>query len=77
MRWWRTTRRLTTSRSAKVSLSAGKAALATDAGMVAPLSTLRLPLAEGAPAPAAGTAVAFTTINDFGAADANQGTITP
>jgi len=61
----------------KVSLGAGKAALATEAGMVAPLSTLRLPLAEGAPAPAAGTAIAFTTINDFGAADANQGTIAP
>jgi chaperone protein EcpD len=61
----------------KVSLEAGKAALATEAGMVAPLSTLRLPLAEAAPAPAPGAAVAFTTINDFGAAAANQGTITP
>ncbi|THD08385.1 fimbrial biogenesis chaperone [Rhodanobacter lindaniclasticus] len=61
----------------KVSLGAGKATLATDAGMVAPLSTLRLPLADGVPALAAGATVAFTTINDFGAADANQGTITP
>lgn len=61
----------------KISLGTGQPALAADAGMVAPLSTLRLPLAEGAPAPAAGTAVAFTTINDFGAAAANQGTIAP
>jgi chaperone protein EcpD len=60
----------------KVSLGAGTA-LATDTGMVAPLSTLRLPLAAAAAAPAAGTAVAFTTINDFGAAVANQGTIAP
>ena len=61
----------------KISLGAGQAALATDAGMVAPLSTLRLPLADAAKLPPAGTVVAYTTINDFGAAVANQGTLTP
>ena len=61
----------------KVSLGGGKNGLATDAGMIAPLATLRLPLAGDAPVPAAGTPVVFTTINDFGAAVAGQGTITP
>jgi chaperone protein EcpD len=61
----------------KVSLGAGKAALATDAGMVAPLSTLRLPLTDAAQAPTAGTPVAFTTINDFGAAVSSRGAIAP
>lgn len=40
---------------------------AADTGMVAPLSTLRLALATLPHAPAAGTPVAYTTINDYGA----------
>jgi len=57
----------------KVSVGAGTA----EVGMVAPLSSLRLPVAGIDRAPAPGTVVEFTTINDFGGAAAHQGTIAP
>lgn len=46
-------------------------------GMVAPFADLRLPLKGVAQPPAAGTAVSFTTIDDYGAADAHKSTVTP
>lgn len=44
-------------------------------GMVAPFADLRLPLKGIAHAPPAGTPVAFTSINDYGAGDAHEGVI--
>lgn len=46
-------------------------------GMVAPFSNLTLPLAGIHRAPAPGTAIRYTTINDYGAADVHQGTVGP
>jgi len=61
------------------SLSLGAAGKPIDgaSGMVAPFGDLRLPLKGLAPAPSAGTAVVFTTIDDYGAADAHKGTVAP
>jgi chaperone protein EcpD len=44
-------------------------------GMVAPFGDLRLPLKGIVQAPAPGTPVVFTTINDFGAADTHEGVV--
>jgi chaperone protein EcpD len=44
-------------------------------GMVAPFGNLRLPLDGSARAPAAGTPISFTTINDYGAADVHKGVV--
>lgn len=44
-------------------------------GMVAPFGDLRLPLKGTAQAPAAGTPIVFTTINDYGAADTHKGAV--
>lgn len=46
-------------------------------GMVAPFGDLQLSLKGLAQAPVAGTPVLFDTINDYGAADAHKGTVTP
>lgn len=46
-------------------------------GMVAPLGELHLTLKSLTQAPAAGTAITFTTINDFGAVDTHKGIVTP
>ncbi|MBD8879870.1 MULTISPECIES: fimbrial biogenesis chaperone [Rhodanobacter] len=46
-------------------------------GMVAPFGELRLSLKGLAQAPAAGTSIAFTTIDDYGAANAHKATVTP
>ena len=46
-------------------------------GMVAPFGDLHLTLKGMTQAPAAGTSVAFTTINDYGATDAHKSTVTP
>lgn len=44
-------------------------------GMVAPFGDLRLPLKGVAQAPAAGTPIVFTTINDYGAADTHKAVV--
>jgi len=46
-------------------------------GMAAPFGDLRLPLKGLTQAPSAGTAVVFTVIDDYGAADDHKGTVTP
>ncbi|MBN8923161.1 MAG: molecular chaperone EcpD [Rhodanobacter sp. 68-29] len=46
-------------------------------GMVAPLGELHLPLKGLAKAPAAGAAITFVTINDYGAADTHTSVVTP
>ena len=63
-------------------ITISKLALGTDgkaidgaSGMVAPFGDLRLPLKGVAQPPAAGTPVSFTTIDDYGAADAHKGTV--
>lgn len=59
------------------SLSLGTAPKPVDGanGMVAPFGDLRLPLEGVAQTPAAGTAIVFATINDYGAADTHKGVI--
>lgn len=61
----------------KLSIQVGGKDYAADAGMVAPFGTLRLSVKDLAQAPAAGSAVTYTTINDFGAADSFKGLIAP
>jgi chaperone protein EcpD len=61
----------------KLSLSVDNTAYASDSGMVAPLSTLRLPIKNLDHAAAAGSVVDYTTINDFGAATTYKGTSSP
>ncbi|MBQ4854926.1 fimbria/pilus periplasmic chaperone [Rhodanobacter sp. B2A1Ga4] len=61
----------------KLSLSVDGVAYAPDSGMVAPLSSLRLPVKRLVHAPAAGSTVDYTVINDFGAAASYQGKIAP
>lgn len=61
----------------KLSFGADGKAIDGASGMLAPFGDLRLPLKGLAHAPAAGTPVAFTTIDDYGAADAHKGTVTP
>ena len=63
-------------------ITISKLALGTDgkaidgaSGMVAPFGDLRLPLKGVAQPPAAGTPVGFTTIDDYGAADAHKGAV--
>ena len=58
-------------------LSVDKTPYALGSGMVAPLSSLRLPIKNLSHAPAAGTAVDYTTIDDFGAAKAYKGKVAP
>lgn len=45
-------------------------------GMVAPFGDLHLPLKNLAHVPAAGTSIAFTTIDDYGAGDAHKASVT-
>ena len=54
--------------------SAGHSVLATP-GMVAPFGNLELKLKDVPHAPAAGTIVVFTTINDYGADDIHKGAV--
>ncbi|HEY8587365.1 MAG TPA: fimbria/pilus periplasmic chaperone [Rhodanobacter sp.] len=61
----------------QLALRIGNTTYTPDTGMVAPLSSLRLPIDRLGHAPATGTIVDFTTINDFGAASSYKGTITP
>lgn len=52
-------------------------ATTADTGMVAPLSDLRMPLHDAAQKPAAGSAIHFTAINDYGAAADFTGAVAP
>ena len=61
----------------KLSLGHDNTSIDGASGMVAPLGDLRLPLNGYAQAPSAGTPVAFTAIDDYGAANVHKGTITP
>ncbi|HEY5852010.1 MAG TPA: fimbria/pilus periplasmic chaperone [Lysobacter sp.] len=62
---------------ADAALDAGGKTWKAEAGMVAPMSELRLPLAGlSSPAPA-GTPVRFSAINDFGATAAFTGVVAP
>ncbi len=61
----------------QLSLNVAGVAHASEAAMVAPLSSLRLPLKNLNRAPAQGSQVTFTTINDFGAAVDGKGLIAP
>ena len=47
------------------------------AGMVDPLSTLRMPLKGLTSAPAVGTSVTYTIVNDYGATTPLKGSVTP
>lgn len=60
----------------KLSLNVDNVAYVADNGMVAPLSSLRLPIKNLGHAVAAGT-VDYTIVNDFGAAASYKGTISP
>lgn len=61
----------------KASLEVGGKSYAADTGMVDPLGTMRLPVKGLNQAPAAGTAVAYDIVNDYGATAPYKGTITP
>jgi chaperone protein EcpD len=61
----------------KLSLSVDNVAYPSDSSMVAPLSSLRLPIKNLGHAPATGSVVDYTIVNDFGAAASYKGTITP
>jgi chaperone protein EcpD len=58
-----------------LSLDAGTKPIEGTDGMVAPFGDLRLPLKGVAQAPAAGTPIVFTTINDYGAADTHKAVV--
>lgn len=61
----------------QVSFNADKTAYALGSGMVAPMASLRLPIKNLGHAPATGTVVDYTTINDFGAAKSYKGAVAP
>jgi chaperone protein EcpD len=61
----------------RLSLGSDDKAIDGATGMVAPLGDLRLPLKGLSHAPASGTPIAFTTIDDYGASDAHKGSVTP
>lgn len=58
-----------------LSLGANQKPIEGADGMVAPFGDLKLALQGGAHAPAAGTPITFTTINDYGAADTHTGAV--
>jgi P pilus assembly chaperone PapD len=61
----------------QLSLKFGQVPYALAGGMVAPLSSLRLPLKDLSHVPVAGTPIDYTTINDFGAAKIYRGQLPP
>jgi len=61
----------------KLSLTIGDKPYAAATGMVAPFGDLRLAVKGLANVPVPGTALSYTTINDYGAADAHKGAIAP
>lgn len=58
-----------------VALQVDGHAYTADAGMVDPLGTLRLPLHGLTQAPAAGTSITYSNINDFGASTAHKASV--
>lgn len=61
----------------KITLQIGDRPYTAATGMVAPFGDLKLAVKGLANVPAAGTSVSYTTINDYGAADAHKGDIAP
>lgn len=61
----------------KLTLSVDNVSYTPDSGMVAPLSSQRLPIKNLSRAPAAGSVVEYTAINDFGAAATFKGSLSP
>ncbi|KGI78932.1 fimbrial biogenesis chaperone [Oleiagrimonas soli] len=59
----------------KVSLKTADTPVTVNAGMVAPFGEQKIALPGVRNAPAAGTQIGFTTINDYGAADVHAGAI--
>lgn len=59
-----------------VTLTVAGKALTAETSMVEPMGSLKLPVAGLTQAPA-GTAIAFSTINDYGSASAYKGVIAP
>ncbi|HWU77449.1 MAG TPA: fimbria/pilus periplasmic chaperone [Rhodanobacter sp.] len=62
---------------ASVSLDVGGKHVSADTGMVAPFGTLKLAISQLTRAPAAGTALSYSVINDYGAANTYKGSIAP
>lgn len=60
-----------------VSVSAGGTVYAAETGMVAPQDTLRLAVKGLAQAPANGTAISYSAINDYGASATYKGAVSP
>lgn len=61
----------------KLSLEIGGKQYSADTGMVDPLGTLHLQIKGLTALPAAGTSVAYDTVNDFGAAASFKGSVAP
>jgi P pilus assembly chaperone PapD len=61
----------------KLALASGAAPLPVEGGMVAPFATLRLAVKNLPAAPAPGTAIEYTTINDYGASVTWKGAVSP
>lgn len=61
----------------KLSLDVAGKSYSADPGMVDPLSTLRLKVKGLTAAPAAGTSVAYDTVNDYGATSSFKGSVSP
>jgi len=61
----------------QLTVHAGSANETSDGGMLAPNASLKLALKNAHAAPAAGSAVDYTVINDYGAGSAFKGTVTP
>ncbi len=61
----------------QVSLLVDKTTYTLDSGMVAPMASLRLPIRNLGHAPAAGSAIEYTTVNDFGGAKTYEGKVAP
>jgi chaperone protein EcpD len=61
----------------KLALAGGAAPLPVEGGMVAPFGSLRLAVKNLPAAPAPGTTLEYTTINDYGASVTWQGTVSP
>ncbi|WP_233840801.1 fimbria/pilus periplasmic chaperone [Dyella sp. 2HG41-7] len=61
----------------KLSLDVDGKPYSADTGMIDPLGTLRLQIKGLASAPATGTAIAYTIVNDFGGVTAFKGSVAP
>jgi P pilus assembly chaperone PapD len=61
----------------ELALVTGSKNASAEIGMVAPLSDLTLPLHDVTTKPAAGSALTYSVINDYGGADSFKGTVSP